>query len=214
MANRKLLLLIVSALVVLAIPILLFSESRQAQIESFVTDTEFQNNKPLAAVTLIGLFAADILLPIPSSAVCAVAGFVFGFLPGALICWVGLNLSALIGYWLGCTLGWKAVETWSESESVFQAREQMDRWGVWPLIAFRALPVLAEASILMLGTYRYPQKKFWPAILIANLLVAVVFVGMGKWFADQEQFILGLIVCCVLPPIGLMIWLRLFSNKA
>ncbi len=206
MTGKKILLVLVSALVLLAIPILLFSEHRQGQIEALVLSENFARDKTTAALIIFGLFSADIFLPVPSSAVCAVAAKVFGFAGGTILCWLGLNLSSLIGFILGRSLGWAAIHRFADEASVVSVKTQVERWGIWPLITFRALPVLAEASILMAGTYRLSSKKFWPAIIMGNLLVSTVFVGLGKWFADQGQFLLGMVVCCVIPPALLLVW--------
>ena len=213
--GKKLLLILTSVLLVLAIPVLLFSEHRQSQIEMLVNGDSFAESKWIAAFVVTGLFSLDILLPIPSTAVCAVAGKIFGVIMGTLLCWLGLNLSALIGYLLAYFFGWNAVKRFSNEKSVLEVKNHLDRWGTWPLVAFRPLPVLAEATILLLGTFRYPAIQFWPPIILSNLVVAFVFVSLGKWFADQEQFLLGMVLACGIPLIllaGWSIWIH--KNKA
>ena len=206
MDGKKLLLIITSVLLVLAIPVLFFSEHRQTQIESWVTGKGFGDSKMVAGFIITGLFSLDILLPIPSTAVCAVAGKIFGIVVGTGLCWLGLNLSALVGYSAAYFFGWPAVNRFSSEQQVLEIKTQFDRWGMWPLVAFRAFPVLAEASILMLGMYRYPAIRFWPPLILTNLVVAFIFVGMGKWFSDRDQFILGIVLACVIPLLMLGGW--------
>ena len=205
-STRQILLLIVTVLVVCAVPLLFFSEQRQEFLGGLAEASMGEGNRVRAFGIILALFASDILLPIPSSAVCAVAGSLFGWTVGTIVCWVGLNISAGIGYWLGRLLGWNAVKRFSDEQNVLAVKNQVDQWGVWPLIAFRPLPVLAEASILLMGTYRYPQSRFWPPIVFANVIVAGTFVALGIWFAKKEMFGVGLVVACAIPIIGLAIW--------
>ena len=205
--SKQIFLLIVTVLIICAIPLLLFSEQRQ-QFLGEVLSTQWANNHPwLSAGLVTGLFASDILLPIPSSAVCATAGHLFGWSIGTVLCWLGLNVSALVGYWLGRLLGWAAIERFSDPQEADMVKQQITRWGIWPIVAFRPLPVLAEASILLLGVYRYPQNKFWPPIIFANLVVAATFVTIGVWSSEQDNFVIGLLASCALPTIALLIWI-------
>jgi len=211
--SKQLFLLIVTVLIVCAIPLLLFSEQRQ-QFLGEVVSTEWAESHPwLAAGLVIGMFASDILLPVPSSAVCATAGHLFGLGIGTMLCWIGLNISALVGYWMGRVLGWAAIDRFSDREETDLVGKQIDRWGVWPIVAFRPLPVLAEASILLLGVYRFPQSKFWPPIIFTNFVVAATFVAIGTWFSEQDNFAIGLLLSCALPTIGLLIWVGVTSRR-
>ncbi|MEM9410475.1 MAG: VTT domain-containing protein [Planctomycetota bacterium] len=204
--GKRILLWLISLLVVCIIPVLLFSEARQDYFEAIV-EAEYVVDKPwLSSLIVVGLFAGDIFLPIPSTAVCAVAGKLFGTVLGSLLCWLGLNISSAIGYGLGWFLGFKAIRRFSSDEDVRSVQADIQRWGIWSIIGFRPLPILAEASVLMLGAYRYPFRQFWPPILVANLLVATCFVGLGSWFADKDYFFLGLVLSCGIPLVLLCVW--------
>lgn len=211
--SKQVLLLIVTTLIVCAIPLLLFSEQREKFFGSVITQQWADDHPSQAAGLVIGLFASDILLPIPSSAVCATAGHIFGLVIGTVLCWLGLNLSALTGYWLGRLLGWTAINRFSNREDAEIVEQQIARWGVWPIVAFRPLPVLAEASVLLLGVYRYPQQRFWPPIIFSNFVVAATFVAIGTWFSEQEMFAVGLLVSCALPTLALLVWVFLHKRS-
>ena len=204
--------IVVSVLVVFAIPVLFFSEHRQQAIESFVSGEQFVENKWLAASIITLLFSGDLVLPVPSSAVCTVAGKIFGVFVGTLLCWIGLNISSLIGYLAGWYLGWAAVTRFSDEEHASQVKGNIDRWGVWPILLLRPIPVVSEASILLLGTYRYPAVKFWPPILIANFVFAACFVGLGVWFSDRN-FLIGIAISCIVPVLMLFGWSAIVRGK-
>ena len=203
---------IISLLVVCATPLLLFSEHRQEQIASIFSGSWAGEPSLFTAAVIIGLFAGDIILPIPSTAVCAVAGKVFGTVVGSILCWMGLNISAAIGYGMARFIGWPAVKRFSDEDAVSQVKGSVERFGVWPLVAMRPIPVLAEASILLLGLYQYPPARFWPPVVLSNLVVAIVFVALGSWFAERDQFWLGIVLASLVPMALLGIWLVVFAR--
>ena len=57
------------------------------------------------ALTLVGLLASDLLLPIPSSVLAVGTGAVFGTAMGALLVALGFTLGAWIGYEVGRSAG-------------------------------------------------------------------------------------------------------------
>lgn len=204
--HRQVFLWIISLLIVCSAPLLFFSEHRQQQISTVFAGDWASQPSMVTAAAMIGLFACDILLPIPATAVCAVAGKVFGIFTGSLVCWIGLNLSAAIGYGLARFIGWPAIRRFSHESAVAQVKFSIDRFGIWPLVAMRPIPVLAEASVLLLGLYRYPLRQFWPPVVISNLVVATVFVAMGNWFAHRDLDWVGIMVASLIPVAMLAVW--------
>lgn len=201
-------------MVAIGIPVILFSEHRQSNIEELVNGEWFAGHPFWSATAIIALFSLDILLPVPSTAVCATAGKLFGVWLGIVLCWIGLNLSALIGYTSAYVLGWPVACRLSSESDLNQVRLQVEKWGVWPLVLLRPIPVLAEASILLAGVYRMPWRKFWPPILIANLVFAWTFVKLGNWFAQRGQFWPGLVISCLIPVLLMVLWSVAFRKKA
>ena len=55
----------------------------------------------LAASSIFGLLALDVLLPVPSSIVSTAAGVLLGFWRGALVIWAGMMVACLLGYAIG-----------------------------------------------------------------------------------------------------------------
>ena len=70
----------------------------------------------------------------------------------------------------------------------------------------RGLPVLAEASVLMAGIYRFPQRMFWPPILFANLGVVVAYVALGGISARNGWFPLAVSISLGIPVAFLVMW--------
>ena len=205
---------IVAVLLVPVIPFLLFGEQLESYIsEQLISNQHFSSAGWVSGVA-IALLTVDIFLPIPSSVVCTVAGKVLGVFLGTLVCWVGLNLSALIGYSLASRFGWPFVKRFTRQETREQVQQTVDRWSLFTLAGFRPVPILAEASILLAGAYKVSPRKFWPPVLLGNLVVAISFVGLGKLAADNGWFSLAIPISICIPMALTLTWWLVWSKKS
>jgi len=195
------------------IPFLLFGE----QLESYISDQLISNERfssiGWVITAAVALLTADIFLPIPSSVVCTVTGKVLGVFLGPLVCWIGLNLSALAGYGLASRFGWPFVNRFTNQETREQVQQTVDRWSLFTLAGFRPVPIFAEASILLAGAYKVSPRKFWPPVLLGNLVVAASFVCLGKLAADQGWFSLALPISICIPLALTLTWWLVWSKK-
>ena len=74
-----------------------------------------------------------------------------------------------------------------------------DRFGPAVLIISRGVPVLAEASVLLMGVHQLTWRKFLPAVLLSNLGVAFAYAALGD-YAERNQWLpLALGVSIALP---------------
>ena len=195
------------------IPFLLWGEQLENGVRPFFEQDWLTKNPVLAGLLVIGLLGSDILLPIPSSVVCTFAGRLFGIVTGSFICWAGLNLSTLIGYLAGSKFGWRLARRFSRHDSLLIAEQKFQSWGVWPLVLMRGLPVLAEASVLIAGIYRFPPRLFWPPILFANLGVVVAYVALGGISAQNGWFPLAASISLGIPIAFLVMWHVAWKTK-
>ena len=194
-------------------PFLLFGD----QLEDWTTrlfEQEWLASRPsLTGLLIIASLTSDILLPIPSSAICTLAGRLLGTVSGTVVCWLGLNGSTWIGYFLGSRFGWPVAHWLCSRESLHSAENKIQKWGVWPIVALRGFPVLAEASVLIAGVYRFPARLFWPPVLVANLGIALSFVAIGEISSHYGWFSLALPISLGLPIAWLVMWLFIWKPK-
>ncbi len=178
--------LLVTALIV---PFLLF----EMQIEAFAIRTLNTSPSTGQLIALIGgALAFDVILPVPSSIVNAAAGAALGFVVGTLVCWFGMTLGCLFGYWIGATGGTSLVRRLLGADELDRAKDIAHSMGIPALIAMRAVPVLAEASTIAAGAARLPLAKFLPTVAIANLGIAAVYAGIGAFAWSANSFLLAL----------------------
>jgi uncharacterized membrane protein YdjX (TVP38/TMEM64 family) len=204
--TQRLLLIIVGVLLIPLIPFLLMGSWFEPWLESLLDGSALETSMPVAFSSVVGILSADILLPIPSSAVCTFAGKQLGALTGTAACWVGLNISAGIGYLLGAKFGRPIAVRFSD-EATLQKLEELDkRSSVACLVVCRSLPIIAEASVLLMGMKRLPQGLFWSAVLLSNLGIAAALCWLGSFSAKANWFPLALGISIAIPLLFILFW--------
>lgn len=205
MGKRKFWLIVIVLLIPVA-PFLLMGQWFEPWVASWFSDAKTGIGHWSAALAIIGGLTVDILLPIPSSVLLTFAGRVYGGWAGAAVGWMGLNLSAALGFWLSRTYGQPMIIRFSAQEDVtdFQWIDKTAGW--WSLVACRPLPILAEASVIFAGLSKMPQRRFWPPVIIANALIALSYSLLGDYAARQQWFGAAVIASMVLPLLFMVVY--------
>lgn len=77
-------------------------------------------------------------------------------------------------------------------------KDLMNHYGPSVLILGRALPVFAEASVLMAGIHRLSWKRFFLPVVVSNFIIAMVYSSLGdlaakyQWLAAAVGVSIGL----------------------
>lgn len=146
---------------------------------------------PSATITfalVVGLLATDILLPIPSSVISTMSGWQLGWFLGTLATFVGMNIGAAIGFALARRYGRPFALWFSKGEDLQRMRLVSDRYGPAVLVLTRAVPVFAEASVLIAGIHRLSWRRFLPAVGLSNLGIAIAYAAFGD-YAERNQWL-------------------------
>ena len=78
-------------------------------------------------------------------------------------------------------------------------RQLSARYGPLVLVLTRAVPVFAEASVLIVGIHRLSWRRFLPVVLLSNLGIALAYAAFGD-LAEQHQWLpLALAVSIAVP---------------
>lgn len=133
-----------------------------------------------AAVTVIGLLAADVVLPVPSSAVLVAAGAALGPISGAVAGTLGVVAGATVGYALGARFG--GEPTGRDAE---RARLLFERWGSAALVMTRPLPLLAESTAIVAGSTRMDPRRFLSAVVAGAVPTCVGLALVGHAGASR-----------------------------
>lgn len=134
----------------------------------------------LGATIVIGLLAADVVLPVPSSAVLIAAGAALGPVNGAVAGTLGLVAGATFGYALGARFG--REPTGPDAE---RARRLLERWGPTALVLTRPVPLLAESTAVVAGSARMDLRRFLLAVVAGAVPTCVGLTLAGDAGADS-----------------------------
>ncbi|MCY1014665.1 VTT domain-containing protein [Pyxidicoccus sp. MSG2] len=191
-------------LALVLVPFALFGADVDAVAERFLSA-----RPPAWQVSLVlgGLLAGDILLPVPSSLVSTAAGGLLGFWGGLATNWLGMMVACVLGYGLGARAGRSALRRMAGDAEVERLARASERLGPWFLLVFRAVPVLAEASVVFAGTSHMSRRSFFTVCALSNLGVSATYAALGAAAARLESFLV-LFAGMVLVPGLALAWVR------
>lgn len=195
-------------LVIILVPFFLFEADVNHYIEGLIGTPK---NRSVLAWTLGGFLAADVFLPVPSSLVSTAAGGLFGFPGGALVSWIGMTAGCLLGYFVGLKAGPPVVRGLAGQKELERVERAQRRYGVWAIILFRAVPVMAEASVLFAGMARVKPGLFLLLTSLSNLGISLVYAAVGSFSAGADSFLLAFAGAIMLPA-GAMGLIRLVES--
>jgi uncharacterized membrane protein YdjX (TVP38/TMEM64 family) len=161
----------------------------------------------------IALLWADLVLPLPQTAVIAALGIIYGPLIGGLLGSLGLITSGLLGYGLMLTAARRFAQRLAGPRSLQKMESLFDRGGAWAIILTRSLPYsIPEAMVFLAGLAGMPMRKFTAALTIGSVPTAFAFAAIGAGWADQP--FVALAVSYVLPILLLPVALYLMRRRA
>jgi uncharacterized membrane protein YdjX (TVP38/TMEM64 family) len=166
----------------------------------------------LAGISIFGLLAFDVILPVPSSIVSTAAGVLLGFWVGAAIVWAGMMVACLFGYALGARAAGVA-RRFVGDDGLRRAESLMKRYGDYTIVMCRPVPVLAEASVIFAGQVRIPFGRFvWMSVL-SNLGIALGYAAFGAYSMRIDSFLAAFLGALILPGIAILIARLTFGKR-
>lgn len=144
---------------------------------------QFEANPPPPGVTValvVGSLSTDIFLPVPSSVVSTLAGSQLGTAGATAASFVGMTLGAVIGFAVARWWGHPLARWLTREDDLTRMEELSLKLGPAVLVITRAVPILAEAGVLLMGASHMPWRKFMPPVLLANLGLSFVYAVSGE----------------------------------
>lgn len=181
--------------VFLAIPILPFVAFGEATEQRFTNWLDATLPPSTAAMLVIGLLAIDVLLPVPSSVVITFSGKILGFWGGMAASWCGMMLGAVVAFGLVRTLGRPLAQRFTTADELARVDAMAAHVGILVLVLARPIPILAEASVLLMGTTGLAWWRFVAAIGLSNLGIAAAYAALG----DSVKWPVALLASIALP---------------
>lgn len=101
------------------------------------------------------ILASDILLPVPSSIVMYLNGYVLGTMAGGLLSMCSALCGSALGYYLG-----RYSARFFKADDQGQAQALLVRYGPAAIFLSRGIPVLAESICIVCGYNRMPFGRY------------------------------------------------------
>ncbi len=189
-------LIVLLALLIPIVPFIGFGEQLEARIR------EWSESKPphgVVAAAIVGVLTTDVFLPIPSSFISTFGGAELGVALGTAASWLGMTAGAMLGYVLARIFGQPLAARFARPEELARMETLTRRWGARAIVLSRAVPVLAEASVLLMGATGLSWRQFvWPMAL-ANLGIALAYSILGHLGKTNDAVLIALAASITLP---------------
>ena len=189
-------LLATGLLAAILVPFFLYETEITAWTEELL---ESERSQWTVAGLLGLLLASDVLLPVPSSLISTGCGYVLGAVIGTVVSWAGMTAGAAIGYLVGARPGKVVAANAVGDDGLDQARAAQERYGDWAIIVSRAVPVLAEASVIFAGVAGMPFRRFLILAATANLAISAAYATVGALSLATESFLIAFLGAMLLP---------------
>lgn len=183
------------------VPFLFLGEAFEQNVSNWL-----RGDKAAAQASLLvrgawvtGVLSVDIFLPIPSSAVSTWAGGALGLAAGCFASWVGMSAGGMLGFALARWLGDRFAQRRTHHQDLAHLALLSRRIGPLAIVVTRALPILAEACVLLMGASGMSWRRFLPPLLLSNFAVSAVYAACGAYFHGGDSFPLAVIASGTLP---------------
>lgn len=153
------------------------------------------------------LLTADIILPVPSSIVMYLNGYVTGIIFGTLLSFFSLLAGSIVGYYIG-----RFTSGSLKSTSEKQAGMILSEYGVAAILMTRGIPVLSEALCIVCGYNRMPLKKYFIYNAIGFMPLCFLYGICGSIGYDKNLFLLTFI-CSFFISAGFWIFGKKYFQK-
>jgi uncharacterized membrane protein YdjX (TVP38/TMEM64 family) len=197
----RLLLIFVGLAGLLAIPFVIWGDAFDAALSGPEAEAWLARYGDWAWAAAVGLLIADLVLPVPATAVMAALGIVYGPVVGGLIGAAGSFLSGTVAYSACRLIGPRAAERLVGVVGLRRGERWFDRTGGWAVAASRWLPLLPEVVTCLAGLARMPVRRFFVALACGCLPMALTFATVG--YTGTDRPVLALALSAALP---ILLW--------
>lgn len=123
----------------------------------------------------VALLAADSIAPVPSTLVIMFLATKVGVLGGVIGSTVGLTVGVLTAAWFGQAAVGRIAPRFIPDAELSRLRNNLQKRLTLTLACWRAVPVMAETSVILAAATGVPIRKIFLATLLPNILVALIY---------------------------------------
>jgi uncharacterized membrane protein YdjX (TVP38/TMEM64 family) len=162
---------------------------------------------PAGAATVIGLLAADVFVPIPSSVIMILSGAAFGVWWGSLLAFAG----SMSGEWLGFEIARRYGSAWAsrfigDEREVARLNAMLARHGAAAVAVTRPLPVVMETMSLVAGVSTMRRRTFLWASAIGTAPIVVIYAYAGAMSRETGSLIPAIVIVIAVAGTGWILY--------
>jgi uncharacterized membrane protein YdjX (TVP38/TMEM64 family) len=163
---------------------------------------------PAGAATVVGLLAADVFIPIPSSVIMILSGAAFGVWWGSILAFAG----SVAGEWLGFELARRFGSAWAsrfigDARDVERMNAMLARHGAVAVAVTRPLPVVMETMSLVAGVSTMKRRTFLAASVVGTAPIVVVYAYAGAMSREMGSLLPAIVMLIAIGGAA-MVWYR------
>jgi uncharacterized membrane protein YdjX (TVP38/TMEM64 family) len=202
---RRTLILIASVAAAVVGSKLLIENVLGIQLDTLVQAWVSHPNSGSAAL-IVGLLAADLFLPIPSSLVMVLSGAAFGVGWGSALSLIG----SIGGEWLGFELvrhyGRRASARMVGDDEIERLSRVFQKHGAAAVAVTRALPVVMETTSVVAGLSSMQRSTFLIASFIGTAPIVVVYAYAGAMSRETNSLVPAIVMLIAVAALGWIIY--------
>jgi uncharacterized membrane protein YdjX (TVP38/TMEM64 family) len=183
--------------ITVALPFVFWGDQFEAAFSADGSVQWLKEVGPYAWLSAIGLLVADLVLPIPTTAVMAGLGIIYGPWVGGMIATIGSVVAGLTGYCLCRWFGRPIAQRIAGQPMLAYGQQLFDSAGGWLVALSRWQPILPEVISCIAGLSRMRADHFFVALLCGSAPLGFVFAFLGH--SGQSQPILTMAFAAVAP---------------
>lgn len=176
---RRALIAVLAIVLLIIVPFLIWGDQLETFFSGDGTVEWFQSFGRWAWAAAIGLMLADLLLPIPGSAVMAAMGIIYGPVWGGIVSATGSLLAGSLAYGICRTVKRERVLWLTSEDGMARIESLFETWGGWLVAASRWLPVLPETVSIVAGLARMPARVYFPALFCGSVPLGFAYATAG-----------------------------------
>lgn len=193
---RKSIIVLIISIVIITLTFIFFGG-----IEEQISTTldNLQSKKIYYSAVSFTILTFDILLPVPSSIVMYLNGYVLGGIGGSCISLLSLLTSSIIGYYIG-----KLTSVGLKEKSENNTNTIIDKYGILSILITRGIPILSESICIVCGYNKVPFKQYFIFNLVGYAPLCLLYAICGSLGYDNDLFFISF-SCSLL--ISFVFWL-------
>ncbi len=190
-------LMVFGLIVFVAAPFFFFGEQLEQLFDGDGAINRLREYDDLAWLFAIGLLISDLAFPIPTTAIMAALGIIYGPVLGGIYASLGAVISGLVGYALCRSLGRPLALKLAGEQGLAQGETLFHDAGGWIVALSRWLPIISEVVACVAGLSKMRFSVFLTALICGAVPLGFAYATIGYLGGDRP--VLTLAISAILP---------------